>query len=344
MAFAATFLAVPDLFPERLSGEPWGDTSMVVELAGDHYRFSGLSAHQQQQIAENYAPWCRPPTAQADVLVRCFRAAWSDFLPLEQIVFEPLIEVDYQPLSVRLVGYPWMARIGWSAGWSGALWTPCEEGAAFRDLIENYFRILVAYRLLHQGGLLVHSAAVVEQGEAYLFPGASGNGKSTLSRLSLAQGLTVLSDDSNALLPLSATATPETDGFAVSALPFGGDLRQRRPPGARFPLQRIAALTKGHNPSCTPLSRSQAVALLVGCAPFVNGDPHRLGQVFAVAEALVAQTATCRLTFSLDQDFWPVLTQNRIPPAIAEADTSAPVAALADVFAASAPTLDGGLR
>jgi hypothetical protein len=100
------------------------------------------------------------------------------------------------------------------------MWTSVEE--PLKDVIgvfENFFRLLVAYRLNEIGGALLHSAAVVRDSRAYLFLGRSGAGKSTISKINQDAGLDVLSDDMNALVV-------ENGRTLVEKLPFAGDLGQ----------------------------------------------------------------------------------------------------------------------
>ena len=47
-------------------------------------------------------------------------------------------------------------------------------------VLENFLRILMAYHVLDQGGVLLHSAGVLYQDRVYLFCGQSNAGKTTL--------------------------------------------------------------------------------------------------------------------------------------------------------------------
>lgn len=303
-----SFLSHPNLLPTSLRGRPWGPHSLVIDVAGTSYRFGGLSA-SQLEILETIYGWRSSGAAVETVDSVLLRAEARVFRPLEAIDWSSVIEVDFTPGALRASCYRWMARIEWRSTLRGALWCDSEgedeDEVLFTDMFENYFRILVAYRLLSQGHLLVHSAAIAGPEGAYLFPGASGDGKTTLSRLALEEGRTVLSDDSNALLHTAA-------GPRVVALPFGGELRDRRPPTEAYPALGLATLAKSESHRLEALPRSAAVAKLVGCAPFVNGDPHRREALFETAERLTRELPARRLSFAKRGGFWPLLSAARV--------------------------------
>jgi hypothetical protein len=88
-------------------------------------------------------------------------------------------------------------------------------------LLDLFVRAAVSLGLERRGGCLFHSAAVVVDGLAYLFPGRSGAGKTTLA----SQAGTPLCDEICAVVPgsgaLEAHATPWWRGMAAPA-PLAG--------------------------------------------------------------------------------------------------------------------------
>jgi len=176
---------------------------------------------------------------------------------------------------------------------------PCEAphgGGA----IENYLRILLGHALLREGGVIVHSAAVVERDEAHFFPAASGSGKTTVSRVSLAEGRTVLSDDMNVLLRRGRRTF-------VAQVPFTGDFSRRKVAGGPFPLATIYRLRKGPATRVEPLGRTEALGLLFAEIPSLNSDPHRHDLLWDALESLVDGAALRTLTLSLSEPLWPRL-------------------------------------
>jgi len=108
------------------------------------------------------------------------------------------------------------------------------------------------YILALNGGALVHSAGAAIGGQAYLFAGRSGAGKSTFSRL-LADGdmpCDLLSDDRMVvrLLP---------DGFHAFGTPWPGDAGIAS--NHEAPLARIFFLKHSAKNAIVPLSPSAAL-------------------------------------------------------------------------------------
>jgi hypothetical protein len=300
MPFAEEFLHHPDRFPAGPHGEPWGSEEVVIDFARGPYRFVGLSVDQVEEVRRRFAGLCREPVSgEAALQSSLFRASQKQFRSIDLAGWESTLDFDYAARAVRFAGLMTMGRLDWCPALRGALW-PC-DGDDFLGPFENFFRILVAYRLQEAGGVLLHSAGVVDgQGRATLFLGRSGAGKTTLSRLCTHLGLQILSDDLNALCP-----GPE--GTVVEKMPFAGDFGTTSTPFRAYPLRALCRLEKGTEDRVEEMSAAQSLALLVACSPGVNGDPHRLERLQANLEAALAEAATVSLTFSLAGTFWEAL-------------------------------------
>lgn len=306
MAFGDDFLLHPDLFPARRAGDPWGAESLTIDFAGGPYTFRGLSPAQKEALAERFGEMaCESPGGKAGaaaVTIALYRVSAAEFRAVELEGWSYTFDRRYRETSVELAGLDFMARVDWRPDLAGCLWTPLEGDAFFRSQVENFFRLLVAYRLLELGGVLFHSAGVVAGDRAFLFLGPSGAGKTTISRISLESGYEVLSDDMNALCP-------DSSGQAcVEKLPFAGDLGRR--PGKRraFPLAALCRLRQGEH-ATTPLRPAEAVAFLLACAPFINADPHRLDRLTETLLGHVRRLPALELSFALDAGFWPLLEE-----------------------------------
>src|SRR5262249_46722626 len=160
--------------PARRAGEPWGERQVSLDLPGGPYAVAGLSRVQAEVARERFGDLCREdapePPAVRGLL---FRAPASDFLAVDTRRCEYAMDFAHGPRSVRLAGLHLMARLDWTPDLSGALWT-AEEGDLFPGICENFLRVLVAYRLLALGGVVLHSAGIAlgTEGEdegAFLF-------------------------------------------------------------------------------------------------------------------------------------------------------------------------------
>lgn len=304
MSFGEAYLHHPDLFPARLAGEPWGEASLALDFVGGPYVFRGLSRRQAEELSDRFGPLCAgsadvPPASPPCLETTLYRLAEDELRRPDLTGTNYTFDRRPAERNVGLAGWDFLALIEMEP-LRGGLWTPEDGGLAFDCLLENYFRVLVAYRLLELGGVLLHSSAAVSGGKAHLFLGASGAGKTTAARKSKSRGLEVLSDDINALCPLG-------DGTVVAEkLPFAGEMAQEPTPRLSWPLGSLHRLEKGGH-SREKLRPAQTLALLLSCAPFVNADPWRNPRLVENLESLVRAFPAFALRTERDADFWPMI-------------------------------------
>lgn len=312
MTFGEQFLAIPDLFPARRSGEPWGDLKLAVDLPAGPYYLEGLTPAQAAVVEERFGSLARPVTAPPSdrqrgdgVSLSVFRASGQDFLEIDTAGWEYTFDTEHTPAGVRLAGLDMMARVDHDPSPGAALWTHWTEGPGFLQALENVLRLFLAYRVFDAGGLVLHSSAAVVDETAFLFVGRSGAGKSTAARLSLEAGHGVLSDDLNAI-------ERSVDAYRLRALPFTGDLSPAVARPGSFPIGQLCRLEQYPSHETTPLSRAETVALLAACAPFLNADPERSAALLARTAALAEALPACTLRFRPDAEFWgPLLEASR---------------------------------
>lgn len=276
MGFGAEFLSCPDLFPARRAGEPWGRRSVTVDLPGGPYRLGDLSAAQEETLSRSWKAYLAGPEKPPRVEIRAFRAPAEDFRPFGTPAREYRPGISYGRDKVRLAGLDVMGLLEIGAPPRGGFWTPLEEGGAFRGACENFLRLVTAYAVLDEGGVLLHSAAL-DLGSVLLFPGRSGAGKSTLCSLAAAAGFRVLGDELHAL----------TAGLDLEPLPFAGDFGPTQERCPARPLGAVLALRQAEEDGIGPLSRAAAFALLLSTAPYVNRDPYRGADLERVLSGLV---------------------------------------------------------
>lgn len=163
---------------------------------------------------------------------------------------------------------------------------------------ENFFRVMYAWLALEHGGLLVHSSGVVRDGRGYAFFGASGDGKTTISRLSLNH--TILSDD-------MVIIRKKNGKFHLYGVPFRGNLIEAPRTNASADLHGLFTLVKDHTHRLVPMSTSEGMAHLVACIPFVMAQPGNIQRVLGISSELVTQVPVRTLHFSRDPGFWRVI-------------------------------------
>jgi len=150
------------------------------------------------------------------------------------------------------------------------------------------------------GGLLVHGAALATEGGALVFVGASGQGKTTMTRR--LAGWRVLADD-------AALVNVTDDGALVAGTPLRGKEGLPRD-GHPAPLRGIVVLDKGAAElALTALSPAEATAALVPRVFWYAAAPELEARVLDTIASLVLRVPCWRLSSSLAHDVAPALLE-----------------------------------
>jgi hypothetical protein len=296
-AFGSEFLTDPGSFPETVSGKPWGEHRRCLDLPGGPYLLRGLSAKQAELIDRVLMPACRggPAPEGTGLETMVYRVEPSRFREIRISGWDYTLDLDANRDRLRIASLRCAALVPAHGESSAGLWTSVED-RWFEGVIENYLRVVVASRLLHRDGLLLHSAGSILDGFGYLFVGASGAGKSTLARKALAAGEPVLSDDLNAVVDITSRPT-------AAGLPFTGELRNRTLVEGPAPLRAILVLDKGSRASLRLLSAGEAAAAIVATAPFVNRGLDSFQILLGSAASLATRVPVARLTTARETGF-----------------------------------------
>jgi hypothetical protein len=155
--------------------------------------------------------------------------------------------------------------------------------------LEITLRTALSCRLPCDGGLLLHTAGAVIDGNAVLFFGVSGAGKSTLAELLPAP---ILSDE---LVAVSKSA----DRFHACATGFWGTLEglAAAPPSGSFPIQALVALDRGDDFAIEAIDRRDALRSLIVVA-VVPPDPPLWRAALGVVASLAATVPVYRLAWT----------------------------------------------
>jgi hypothetical protein len=281
----------------RRDAPPWGDQPIAVDLPGGPYYFSGLSTAQSEVVQERYRQYLidpsKPPTGA--IAVHYCRAADGAFERPDLRGMEYPLHLEYLRETVSVRGFEFEGSLSWVPVIEGRVWTSVAGGIEFLGVFENFFRSLVAYALLSSSGALLHGAAIVDRGRAFIFCGRSGAGKSTLSRIALASGRRVLCDDLNAVRRLGAVTV-------VDRVPFTGEVDDPEARG-RHPAHGLLALEKGDQTRFRAVSEGESLASLLVCSPFVNADPFRGRRLESNLVEIQRGLMQGVLTFRRESDF-----------------------------------------
>jgi hypothetical protein len=283
---------------------------LLLDLAGWRFGVRCQPAALEAAAAARFAPFLAAGAAEADVRLAVALDRAADVGRPAELLAAPLMASD--------AGYR-LAATGMWASISLANWQ-CElvlGSTAPLEALEYGLRVVAALFAYCHGGLLVHAAAVLVNGDAQLFIGQSGSGKSTVAALSA--GRPVLGDDLILLRPAAG-------GWTAYGTPFWNpDTGGRASQTASGPVIGISKLTQDRDVFVTPLPRPVASAELMANCPVVNSRPEWVAGLLARCRQLAADVPVQQLHFRKDDAFWLVL------PGPALADDDQPTAAKAHV-------------
>lgn len=164
---------------------------------------------------------------------------------------------------------------------------------------DSWLRVMLSLALIPSHGLLVHAASVVRDGRAYLFPGVSGAGKTTLARLS--SDATLLSDELSLV-----TAGDDDGGACVHGTPFWGELA-RAGEARSGRLAGIYFLRHAADHAVSSLGPRDALTRLLPTVMSFAREPDVVRRVVDLAAGLVAAVPCFLLDFRRDAGFWRII-------------------------------------
>lgn len=194
-----------------------------------------------------------------------------------------------------------------AAGYEGFLSE--QEGKGRLRLSSRYavqevdYCLRVAFALLayQAGGIMLHAAGIQREGQAYLFFGHSGAGKTTVSSLSTRGS--VLNDDLVMLLP-------DGDGWRVFGTPFWNP-SQVKPTAQSGPLAAVYHLEQSKETFIAPMDAREALAELVANTPILPADPNRSLDLLQRLSRLIGTSPVSRLHFQRNGSFWDAILSQR---------------------------------
>lgn len=184
-----------------------------------------------------------------------------------------------------------------------AEWDPAARRGRIRQSanpysIDTVLRIVHTLVLAREGGFLLHAASAVRNGSAFVFAGASGAGKTTLSRLAPADA-GVLSDE-------ISYVRREENGYYAYGTPFAGELA-RVGENLRAPLQAVYLLAQGAENRVSNMGKAEAARGILANILFFAEDAELVQAVFLSALDLVERVPVRRLTFRPDAAIWELI-------------------------------------
>lgn len=164
------------------------------------------------------------------------------------------------------------------------------------DVGEHMVTASIFYRqLLDYGGMMLHSSAVVVDGQAYLFTADSGTGKSTHTQLWLKKfgdRAFILNDDKPAL-------RLEDDGWYAYGTPWSG--KTDTSVNTRVPVAGIAVVERGGTNSIEPFAGIRAIHAIM---KQVNRPAYKESRekLLELMDKLITQVPVWRLRCNMDPE------------------------------------------
>jgi hypothetical protein len=186
-----------------------------------------------------------------------------------------------------------------------AHWDPRTGNGRVRQNANAYsldavLRILHSLILAERGGFLLHAASAISEGQACLFSGVSGAGKTTITRLAPSD-VTLLSDE-------ISYVRPGIDFYHAFGTPFAGELAKAGE-NCSATIAGLFFLEKGPLNQIEEISSAEAVRRLMRNILFFAEDASLVEKVLASACDFVARVPVRRLIFYPDQKVWEDVRQ-----------------------------------
>lgn len=199
------------------------------------------------------------------------------------------VRLDGAPDRLDVRRYDFRARLDLRARSGSVTLFVCDELA-----LDSFLRVAWSFALVAVGGVLIHAASLARDEQAYVFPGRSGAGKTTVARLSPESRL--LSDELSIV---------RVDGESVRGYgtPFWGELA-RGGGNERVPVAGLYFLRQANRHEAIRCTRTRAVAALMPHVVFFSRDPRLVARALDVAATVAARVPCFDLLFRRDAGFW----------------------------------------
>jgi len=206
-------------------------------------------------------------------------------------------------VSVTRAGADWQFRRGdFFAQWNPESGRGTVRQNANPYSIDSVLRIVHSLLLAREGGFLLHAASAVREGEAHIFTGRSGAGKTTLSRMAPTE-VKLLTDE-------VSYVRKSMNGYVGYGTPFAGELAKAGE-NISAPLAAVYLLVQGPENRLEPMDEAEAIRTLMRNILFFAQDEAAVQSVFKSACEFAAKVPMYRMIFTRSSQAWDVIGATR---------------------------------
>jgi hypothetical protein len=210
---------------------------------------------------------------------------WRLYETADGLLLESLDTKTHQPCALALITKDFSHVDVWTRGektGSAVGWVPMK-------IINPIVEACLLTRLAREGGILLHSAGVLSPTGGYIFTGASGTGKSTLSEFFDARGACVLSDERMII-------RKNEGAFVAHGTPWVGSGAYAK--NESGPLTELFCISHGPQHQIDRLSPAATLALMLPQCFLPHWDRAAMESTLAFLSDLVSHVPCRRLIFA----------------------------------------------
>lgn len=163
--------------------------------------------------------------------------------------------------------------------------------------LSNFIRIIYSLILLEETGFLVHASSLIKNGKGYLFPGKSGAGKTTITRLS--PDAILLTDEVSLVKMVNGK-------FNIYGTPFWGELAVGGE-NLSVPIEAVYFPVKDKKNSINSIGASKALEKLLPNVLFFVNEPKYNLKLFNLCNDFVDHVSANELHFVPSPEFWRLI-------------------------------------
>ena len=170
------------------------------------------------------------------------------------------------------------------------------------NTFDYVLRIIFAWHIFKQGGLMLHACGVARYQKGFIFLGPSGSGKSTIARLSA--DYDVGSDD---LVILTKDATT----WQLHATPFWNQYIPKKPVKP-ISINALFVLKQDADVFLSYMTQATLIARLIANSPVINRCATLIQDLMDRCIQLCRSTRVFELHFQPNASFWEKIDQSQV--------------------------------